>query len=97
MTRRFRGATYRIEVVAGAAKRDVRVDGKPFDGALIPAFADGREHEVVVRLAKSETDGSIPRGMLQGAARGDRDGRTDGRSPKASRSRGVRARRLART
>ena len=50
MTRRFRGATYRIEVVAGATKREVRVDGRPFDGALVPAFADGREHEVVVRL-----------------------------------------------
>jgi len=75
MTRRFRGATYRIEVIAGAAKREMQVDGRPIEGALIPAFADGGEHDVVVRLAKDDA-----------SVRGDRDGLADGRAPRGARA-----------
>ena len=50
MTRRFRGSTYRITVTSGAQRPGVRVDGKPWDEELIPAFADGLNHRVEVRL-----------------------------------------------
>lgn len=51
MTRRFRGATYRI--VARVGRGDtmrVIVDGDPQRGTLVPAFGDGRTHEVEVLL-----------------------------------------------
>lgn len=50
----FRGATYLIDVRnpehrSWGVKRIV-VDGKELQGALIPAFSDGKEHHVVVEL-----------------------------------------------
>ena len=53
MTRQFRGSTYQIEVTVGAGAAQVTVDGRPFDGQVIPAFGDGREHVVTVRLPGS--------------------------------------------
>ena len=53
MTRQFRGSTYQIEVTVGAGAAQVTVDGRPFDGQIIPAFGDGREHVVTVRLPGS--------------------------------------------
>jgi cellobiose phosphorylase len=54
ITRKFRGATYQIEVVNPAGKskgvKEVSVDGKPQTSNLIPLFADGREHTVKVIL-----------------------------------------------
>ena len=54
VTRQFRGATYRIEVSnpAGACKgvKRVTVDGRPVEGSLLPVFADGGTHEVVVTM-----------------------------------------------
>jgi cellobiose phosphorylase len=52
MTRRFRGATYRITVRRGE-RSGISVDGRPLRSAVVPAFADGRVHEV---------DAVIPRG-----------------------------------
>ena len=50
MTRRFRGATYRIEVRAGGRERRVLVDGRPHRGVVLPVFADGGVHHVSVTL-----------------------------------------------
>ncbi len=61
MERRFRGATYRIEVDnsrgVSYGVREVIVDGKKMDRgaealphAIIPVFGDGKTHKVVVQL-----------------------------------------------
>jgi len=53
-TRKFRGATYQIEVVNPNKKskgfREVTVDGLPHKSNLIPVFGDGKEHSVKVVL-----------------------------------------------
>ncbi len=52
VTRKFRGATYRIEVLNPAGKSkgtgEVIVDGKPQRSNVIPVFGDGMEHFVTV-------------------------------------------------
>ncbi len=52
--RRWRGATYCIEVrnPDGVCKgvRSVEVDGRPIEGSLLPVFADGAVHAVSVRM-----------------------------------------------
>ncbi|HTK31309.1 MAG TPA: glycosyl hydrolase family 65 protein [Candidatus Saccharimonadaceae bacterium] len=52
MRRRFRGATYRIDVKRGD-RDEVRVDGDCHDGTLLPVFGDGRVHRVEVTLARA--------------------------------------------
>ena len=51
-TRKFRGATYQIEVVNPDGKskgiKDVTIDGLPHKSNLIPVFRDGKEHKVKV-------------------------------------------------
>lgn len=54
VTRQFRGAVYKIAVrnplhVSGGVK-SMTVDGIRIEGNLIPAFADGEEHQVVILL-----------------------------------------------
>ena len=54
VTRQFRGAVYKITVrnllhVSGGVK-SMTVDGIRIEGNLIPAFADGEEHQVVILL-----------------------------------------------
>ncbi|MCC6613451.1 MAG: glycosyl transferase [Anaerolineae bacterium] len=52
MTRRFRGATYAIDVRnpqhVSQGVQSITVDGAPLDGATVPAFEDGQRHTVVV-------------------------------------------------
>jgi len=52
VTRRFRNAVYRITVDNGAGVEkgvaSVTLDGKPLDGAVLPALGDGKVHEVTV-------------------------------------------------
>jgi cellobiose phosphorylase len=52
ITRKFRGATYRIEVQNPNGKSkgvcEVIVDGRPQTASLIPVFGDGLEHTVKV-------------------------------------------------
>ena len=48
MRRRFRGCSYDIRVVAGRSRERVIVDGREQRGRLLPVFADGRLHRVVV-------------------------------------------------
>jgi len=56
--RYFRGADYHITVdnSAGAEKgiKSITVDGKPHEltpfGAIIPAFGDGKVHQVVITM-----------------------------------------------
>ena len=50
MTRRFRGCTYEITVKTGAARRELRLDGKLMPGNLIPACGDGEIHRVLVTI-----------------------------------------------
>ena len=52
MKRTFRGSVYRITVRTGATKPGMFVDGKPQLSDLVPAFGDGREHTVELRLAR---------------------------------------------
>jgi len=52
MKRTFRGSVYRITVRTGAARHEVRVDGRAQRSDLVPAFGDGREHVVDVRLGR---------------------------------------------
>ena len=54
ITRKFRGATYHIEIrnPDGVLKgvKAINVDGKEQKSPLVPAFGDGKEHTVVVVL-----------------------------------------------
>jgi cellobiose phosphorylase len=54
ITRKFRGATYRIEIQNPYGKskgvKQVMVDGKPQASSLIPIFGDGQIHNVKVVL-----------------------------------------------
>jgi len=54
VTRRFRGATYVIEVKnpdhVSRGVRQVTVDGKPLKGNVLPIFGDGKVHIVSVTL-----------------------------------------------
>ena len=54
VTRKYRGATYEIEITnpMGRSKgvSEMFVDGKPLETNLIPLFSDGREHNVKVIL-----------------------------------------------
>lgn len=53
--RKFRGATYNIEVKnSGVCKgvKTITVDGKAVEGCIIPDMKDGKEHNVIVELGK---------------------------------------------
>ncbi len=54
VTRVYRGATYAIEVRNPAhvckGVATIEVDGKKIDGAVLPSFADGKKHEVIVTM-----------------------------------------------
>jgi cellobiose phosphorylase len=54
ITRKFRGATYQIEVLNPNGKskgvKEVLVDGKPIASNIIPIFAKGAEHQVKITL-----------------------------------------------
>jgi cellobiose phosphorylase len=53
-TRRFRGATYHIEVRnpdrVGAGVRSMWIDDRPVPGNLAPIFDDGRDHHLIITL-----------------------------------------------
>jgi cellobiose phosphorylase len=74
MTRAFRGATYRIRVRTGAGRTELRVDGEVRADGLVPAFGDGKVHEVEVRVpatAKRRTPRppAVRRAPVDGRAR----------------------------
>ena len=54
VTRRFRGATYAIDIRNEAhvcrGVKSITVDGEALEGTVLPAFGDGREHQVTVIL-----------------------------------------------
>ena len=54
LRRTFRGATYAIKVAnpkgVNSGVKSMVVDGKPIEGNVVPAYADGRTHEVKVFL-----------------------------------------------
>jgi len=53
--RKFRGATYNIEVKNSGVNKGVKtitVDGKAVEGCIIPDMKDGKEHNVIVELGK---------------------------------------------
>ena len=54
VSRRFRGATYAIDIQNPAhvcrGVASVTVDGQKIEGNVLPVYADGKEHEVVVVL-----------------------------------------------
>ncbi|HQO22922.1 MAG TPA: glycosyl transferase [Spirochaetota bacterium] len=53
--RKFRGATYNIEVKNSGVNKGVKtitVDGKAVEGCVIPDMKDGKEHNVIVELGK---------------------------------------------
>ena len=57
MTRRFRGADYRIVIrnpeYLSHGIPEICVDGTPLAGSVLPVFGDGARHEVVVTLQSS--------------------------------------------
>jgi cellobiose phosphorylase len=57
VTRNFRNALYQIDVKnpdhVSKGVKSMTVDGKPFEGALIPAFNDGQTHKVEIMLGKA--------------------------------------------
>ncbi len=61
VTRKFRGATYHIEVKnpdqVSKGVTTVVVDGLAIEGRVIPSFADGSEHEVVVTMGSNDERG----------------------------------------
>ncbi|MBQ7519039.1 MAG: glycosyl transferase, partial [Clostridia bacterium] len=54
ISRRFRGATYDIDIQNPAhvcrGVKAVTVDGAPIEGNVLPVFGDGKEHKVTVVL-----------------------------------------------
>src|SRR6185295_1855187 len=52
--RRFRGASYSIQVSnpqhVSRGVKSLKVDGKPLDGNLVPAFTDSKDHIIEVTL-----------------------------------------------
>ena len=50
MRRAFRGSTYLIDVTVAKGPARIEVDGTPLASRVVPAFADGREHRVTVRI-----------------------------------------------
>ena len=54
MKRKFRGATYEIDVKnpskVNEGVKEIRVDGKPLSSKVVPAFHDGKTHQVEVVL-----------------------------------------------
>jgi cellobiose phosphorylase len=54
VTRKFRGATYRIEIQNPEGKcngvKYITVDGNPYPSNLVPLFGDGLEHTVIAVL-----------------------------------------------
>jgi len=58
MVRKFRNATYVIEVKneehVNMGVKQIIVDGQPIEGNIVPAFNDGKVHHVVVIMGKKE-------------------------------------------
>ncbi|MEL9939629.1 MAG: glycosyl transferase [Ignisphaera sp.] len=56
MIRKFRNATYIIEVKneehVNRGVKQIIVDGKPIEGNVVPAFNDGKEHHVLVIMGR---------------------------------------------
>lgn len=56
ITRKFRGATYQIEILnpesVSKGIKEITVDGKVQESNLLPVFGDGNEHEIRVILGK---------------------------------------------
>jgi cellobiose phosphorylase len=54
IARTWRGATYNIQIrnphALESGRVELVVDGKPFIGDLLPAFADGKTHEVIATM-----------------------------------------------
>lgn len=59
LSRRWRGAEYRVHItkprgpIAGGVT--IQVDGRPLAGNLVPAFGDGRVHQVEVKMEAAPT------------------------------------------
>jgi cellobiose phosphorylase len=58
VTRKFRNATYKIEVKnpqrINRGINSITIDGKSLEGELIPVFNDGQVHDVQVIMGKPE-------------------------------------------
>jgi cellobiose phosphorylase len=53
VVRKFRGATYKIKMIKYDGPDQIIVDGKVHKGNVIPAFGDGKEHNILFRIAKN--------------------------------------------
>lgn len=64
VVRRFRGATYEIEVEnpdhVSQGVAEIVIDGKPWESHLLPVFGDGRTHKVQVRMGQPTENIEIP-------------------------------------
>jgi cellobiose phosphorylase len=67
ITRTWRGAVYHIRIRnphgLESGRVELIVDGKPFPGNILPAFADGKTHEIIATmLPQGEAPLSCPAG-----------------------------------
>jgi len=62
--RRFRWATYEIEVTnpdhVSMGVAEIEVDGRKWDSHLLPVFGDGKTHKVSVRMGQPTEDLEVP-------------------------------------
>jgi cellobiose phosphorylase len=64
VTRRFRRATYEIEVAnpdhVSTGVAEIYVDGERYDSHLLPVFADGKSHRVNIRMGSGVGELEVP-------------------------------------
>jgi cellobiose phosphorylase len=74
LTRRFRRATYEIEVTnpdhVSTGIAEITVDGEKWESHLLPVFSDGRTHVVTVRMGAPAAEIEVPAELISQRAPG---------------------------
>jgi cellobiose phosphorylase len=74
LTRRFRRATYEIEVTnpehVSIGIAEITVDGEKWESHLLPVFSDGRTHVVTVRMGAAAAEIEVPAELISQRAPG---------------------------
>jgi cellobiose phosphorylase len=64
VTRRYRGATYEIEVTnpdhISQGVAEIRIDGKRHDSHLLPVFPAGETHRITVKMGETSPEMEAP-------------------------------------
>jgi len=68
LTRRFRRATYEIEVTnpehVNSGVAEITVDGERWESHLLPVFGDGKTHQVKVRMGAAAAEMEVPAELI---------------------------------